>query len=58
MIKINVDSCIFVDGDARCDGNFSVIGDYDNVALEIYAILKAFEKKVPRSIYNCIRKWR
>lgn len=47
MIKIDIDSCIFVDGDARCEGTVRIQGDVDNLTLEIYTILKTFANQCP-----------
>lgn len=56
MIKIDIDSCIFVDGDARCEGTIKVTGDSDNLELEIYAILKTFEHECTGAYINALEK--
>lgn len=56
MIKIDIDSCIFVDGDARCEGDFKIRGDYNNVAIEIYTILKSFEEQCPEEYIAALER--
>lgn len=56
MIKIDIDSCIYVDGDARGEGTVKINGDSDNLELEIYSILKTFERKCTEPYFKAVER--
>ena len=56
QIADDIDSCIFVDGDARCEGTVNINGDSNNLELEIYSIIKTFERECTETYLKAIER--
>ena len=56
MIKIDIDSCIFNDGEGKADGTVKINGYDANLELEIYAIIKTFESECPEPYIKAVER--
>lgn len=56
MIRIDVDSCIFDNGDGKSEGTVEINGYDANLELEIYAIIKTFERKCKEPFFNAVER--